>query len=163
MELLHGSNAKFERFNLSFIKSGDGLNKYGTGIYLTDSRETAERYILKGGFLYSVKLYNSATFHEWEAEIEEGLKEYFIRKLNKKGLTREAETMQEECGENGYNMWTLRDLYEIMSHTLTPAVLNEWLTIYGINGIKAENAMLEGSIYVAFDPEDIKILDTEQY
>jgi hypothetical protein len=163
MELLHGSNAQFERFNLSFLKSGDGLNKYGTGIYLTDSRETAERYILKGGYLYTVKLYNIGNFHEWGAEISEELKEYFIRKLNKKGLTREAETMQEECGENGYSMWTMRDLYEILSHTLTAPVLNDWLMIAGINGIKANNAMLEGSIYVAFDPEDLKILDTEAY
>jgi hypothetical protein len=35
--LYHGSDAVFDHFDLAMAGTGDGKNKYGYGIYLTDT------------------------------------------------------------------------------------------------------------------------------
>ena len=42
--LYHGSSADFDKFDLSYIKSGYGGTAYGYGIYLTDVLKTANEY-----------------------------------------------------------------------------------------------------------------------
>jgi hypothetical protein len=106
-------------------------------------------------------MYNADSFHEWEEPISEGLKSFFIRMLKSRGNYEDAYMVEEECGANKYPMWQFRSLYEIMHSTIGPDNLNEWLMVFGIYGIVAENAMLPGKIYVAFNPEDLTIIDNE--
>jgi hypothetical protein len=163
--LYHGSMQKFDKFDISKIKSGDGLTKYGFGFYFSDDESTALKYTTgKMRFIYQVKLYNTNSYAQWDDPIEDNFKQFLIRKLNKAGKTDNAETVEAECGneENGYDMWTTKEAYEILSGMLgSDKEASEWFAIGGINGIIAKNASLPGTIYVAFDEDDIKILDVE--
>lgn len=164
--LYHGSTTEFDKFDISKVKSGDGLNKYGCGIYFSDDIQTALKYTFgKQKFIYQVKLYNTSTYAHWDEPIEESFKKFLIRKLNKDGREKEATMVEDECGneENRLPMWTTRSAYEILTDILgSDKEASEWFCIGGVNGVIAENAMLKGTIYVAFDDDDIKILEVEK-
>ncbi len=57
----HGSACCFDKFSLSYLGTGEGKSKFGHGIYITSSYETAEHYAIKamhlnthciGGYCY---------------------------------------------------------------------------------------------------------------
>lgn len=43
----HGSACCFDKFSLSYLGTGEGKSKFGHGIYITSSKETAEHYAIK--------------------------------------------------------------------------------------------------------------------
>lgn len=43
-EFYHGSPYEFDKFNMSKVGSGDGLNKYGYGLYFADNEDLANYY-----------------------------------------------------------------------------------------------------------------------
>jgi hypothetical protein len=163
--LYHGSAKEFDKFDISKIKSGGGLTKYGFGFYFSDDRDTALKYTIgKKRIVYRVKLYNTDSYAEWDEPIEDHFKQFLIRKLRKVGKDDDAELIENECGneENGYDMWLTGTTYEILSSMLgSDKEASEWFSIGGINGIIAKNTSLPGTIYVAFDDSEIKILDVE--
>lgn len=84
----HGSHAKFDRFNLSHIGSGEGAQAFGWGVYLAQERNTAKSYSPRDFDMEEelLKLYNAAQYrfdqpamevlesamtHETMSEIEE--------------------------------------------------------------------------------------------
>lgn len=40
----HGSGANFDKFDLSFMSTGEGAQVHGWGVYLTESKDTAQSY-----------------------------------------------------------------------------------------------------------------------
>lgn len=51
----HGSNASFSKFNLEYVNTGNKMQAFGYGIYVTSSKEAAEKY---GKNIYKVKIPN---------------------------------------------------------------------------------------------------------
>jgi hypothetical protein len=52
----HGSDRKFDTFDMSKVGSGDGKSLGGWGIYFSDSREVSERYFTSNGFVNEYEL-----------------------------------------------------------------------------------------------------------
>jgi ADP-Ribosyltransferase in polyvalent proteins len=51
MKLWHGSDRRFDEFDMSKIGTGDGKSIGGWGIYFSDRRQVADRYALRKGQL----------------------------------------------------------------------------------------------------------------
>ena len=164
----HGSPYNFNKFDFDRIGSGDGLSKFGYGLYFTDTKELAEYYAKelsigehrKTGYnLYTVKLYNLNEFYPWEEELPHHIADCVMRKLDKIGKSDDAELMRNEYEEYG-QMWTTRSTYEILTHSLGGGKnTSEFLNLCGLSGVIAESIIMKGNIYVTYDDDNIKILD----
>jgi hypothetical protein len=167
----HGSPYQFDKFDINRIGSGDGLSKFGHGLYFTDNIDMAVYYakeLTKGkaketGFnLYTVKLFNLNEFYEWESETPQHVAECIIRKLLKAGKESDAELITNEYEEYG-NYWDLRTMYDILTHTLgNQKTVSEWLNICGVSGVISDAITHKGKIYTVYDDSLIKIIDVEK-
>jgi hypothetical protein len=84
--------------------------------------------------------------------------------LSENGHDSDAETIEQESGENGYEMWTMRNLYEFLQHIVGgQKQTSELLDNLGVPGIWATgvHAGLDDTIYVTFN-DNIKILGVEK-
>jgi hypothetical protein len=62
MQVYHGSDRKFDEFDLSKIGSGDGKSTGGWGIYFSDSEEVSQRYYTTNGFVREHEIKNGKYF-----------------------------------------------------------------------------------------------------
>lgn len=160
-ELYHGSRKEFSSFSLDFVKSGEGLNKYGRGIYLTDSTELAKYYAGENGYVYTVSVPSSnLTIYNWDEQIDGSLHGSVVAFLRDHDDERNADEMEEDHRSYG-DFWTMNQLYDWLTaihadDALTVTLLAEC----GCDGVKADDIDGRGTIYVVFDPSVIKILDT---
>lgn len=73
MELYHGTGAKFDQFSNDAINTGEAVQKYGYGIYLTDNIEIARYYANRAagtGYVYTVRVPNSLNIVDWNESID---------------------------------------------------------------------------------------------
>lgn len=164
----HGSPHVFDKFDFSKIGTGDGLNKYGYGLYFADREGTAMYYAKElsighfrstGFNLYIVKLLGLDQFYEWEEEIPLEVQDCVIYKLKKMGNEDDANQVTQEYEEYG-QAWSLRNMYEYLTHILgSTKNVSEFLNICGVNGVIAQSPAHSGNIYVAYADDVIKILD----
>lgn len=170
-EFYHGSPHKFDKFDMDKVGSGDGLNKFGFGLYFADHRDTAEYYarelsiedLKKTGFnIYTVNLLDLDNFYEWDHEIPEDLFLKIADKLEEQGYEDDAETMRQEL-DDYQTTWSMGSTYEITRDTIggdkeATTFLNE----LGISGIIAQSPAHEGNVYVAFSDDIVKITNIDQ-
>lgn len=158
----HGSSYDFDKFDMSKVGTGDGLSKYGFGLYFTDNKELAEYYAFgKSKYIYTVKLYDLDNYYEWESPTPEQVYERIYIKLQKYNYNKDAEEMKQEQEEYG-ETWEIKSLYSWLTTVLKSApTVTEWLNIAGISGVIAEDIHGRGKIYVAFDDDNIKIIEKE--
>ena len=167
----HGSPYQFDKFDINRIGSGDGLSKFGHGLYFTDNIDMAVYYakeLTKGklketGFnLYTVKIFNLDEFYSWEEETPTHVAECIVRKLIKAGKERDAELITNEYEEYG-NYWDLRTMYDVLTHSLGgQKTASEWFNICGVSGVISDAITHRGKIYTVYDDSLIKILDVEK-
>lgn len=163
----HGSPYEFDRFDINRVGSGDGMSKFGYGLYFSDNEQTAMYYakeLSKGsakvnGFnLYTVKIYNLDSFYEWEEPTDDGIAHCIIRKLAKKGHPM-AETIQQEFEEYD-RYWELRNMYGILTDILgSEKETSDFLSICGMGGVIGESPAHNGKVYTVYDDSLIKIID----
>ena len=162
----HGSPHLFDTFSLDHVGSGDTLNKYGFGLYFTDTLELAEFYAnelsigkLKetGMNIYEVKISGLDRFYNWNESMPDYVYSNIIDKLNSDGYESSAEQINDEYEEYG-DMWSVDSFYQYLEATLgTNKEVSEFLNICGMNGIITEDRNDRGNIYVCFDDTLIKI------
>jgi len=162
----HGSAYDFDKFDMTKIGSGDGLNKYGYGLYFADNEELAAYYAkensigkTKANMIYTVKLYGLDTFYEWESETPENIYACVIRKLEKRGLEGHAEEIKHDNEEYG-DRWSIQNLYNWLKVVLkSEPKTTEFLYTCELNGTIADDIHGRGKIYVAYSDDIIKIVD----
>ena len=163
----HGSAYEFDQFDINKVGSGDGLNKFGYGLYFTDSESLAEYYASEnykakgtGLNIYKVKLYELEYFYPWEEECSEEIYSNVIRSLTDLGYEKDANDMQEEYEEYG-DRWPIRSLYKWLASVFgSSKEVTKFLYKNGISGVIADDIDDRGKIYVAFSDRIIKIVDT---
>lgn len=100
MELYHGTGAKFNRFSNEHINTGEEVQKYGYGIYLTNSIDVAKYYASRAagdGYVYKVKIPNSLNIVNWNESIDP----YNVGEMAKKIIGEdEWDTEIDEMNEN---------------------------------------------------------------
>lgn len=173
LELYHGSAREFSKFDFEKVGTGDGLNKYGFGLYFTDSPEVAEWYArdlalgAKKVFVYTVKV--RGEFYEWEERIDQGILDKVVRKLDGMAFEVDAEQIQDEHRDfDESEFWSIRNLYEWLSHVLGgKKQASEFLSGIGIDGVYTDDNGTQtqqhgGKLYVAFSNDIVRITDTRE-
>lgn len=162
--LYHGSKYDFSSFDLSKIGTGEGLQKYGYGIYLTNSLTLAEYYatqIRKNSTIYTVKVPLNFRIYDWDGEIDDWLQSEIVDSLESKGYERDAMQIVEEY-ESYREYITMNQLYDIVSHVVgSPIEASKMFSDLGLDGVKAEDIQGRGQIFVIFNPERLRIIDKD--
>ena len=76
MELFHSSPKQFDKFDLSKIGDTTGVNKYGFGLYFSDSYDDVVKHAYQNTlpkqniFIYTVKVFNSDYIVEYEEQVK---------------------------------------------------------------------------------------------
>lgn len=162
----HGSASEFDKFDMNKVGSGDGLNKYGYGIYFADNEDLARFYaneLSLGGkpkYIYQVRLYRLDDFLPWDEQIPEYLYIKIANKLDKLGHDNMAQTMREEL-ESYQETYTMDQMYDLLRDTIgEDKKVTEFLNVLGVEGVIADDIQGRGKIYVAFSSDVINIQDT---
>lgn len=167
----HGSPYEFDKFDTNKIGTGDGLTKFGHGLYFADDVNTAIFYakelskgeFKKNGFnLYTVKIYNLDSFYNWDDETPTYVSECIVRKLYKMGKSKDAEQIEEEYEEYG-KYWEFRNTYQTLIYILGGRKeTSEFLTLCGVGGVIGKSPNHNGKIYTVYDDGLIKVINTEK-
>jgi hypothetical protein len=168
-EFYHGSPHVFDKFDIEKVGTGDGLNKFGFGLYFSDNYSAAVYYakelsigdLRKTGFnIYVVKLLGLDDYVEWDSEVDSGIIMTVANKLRKLGKNEEVEQLLQETEE--YN-WSFRNLYSWLEVVLeNKKNTSQLLYLCGINGVKTQDHFHGGNIYVAFSDTMVKIIDVQK-
>lgn len=166
----HGTPHVFNRFDMSKVGTGDGLSKYGHGLYFADTIEAAQYYakdltvgkLRDNGYnLYTVRLLRLADYVEWERGLDEDRIHEVCRSLERAGHEDTADEVLDEY--RSYGDYTMESLYSMVSSTLGgDREATELMYDAGIAGVIVEHVFLDCKVYVAFSDENVKIIDSEQ-
>ena len=165
----HGSPYEFNNFDMSKIGSGDGLNKYGYGLYFADREDTAEYYAQDltlgkhketGLNIYEVKL--NGEFYQWDYEIPQHIHQCVIDKLRGIGKEDDADEMEREAEEYG-DLWSMDSLYQWLMYVIgSPENTSKFLVTCGVDGVIAQSPAHEGNVIVAYDDNAINITNRKK-
>ena len=162
----HGTPYQFDKFDISKIGSGDGLNKFGYGFYFADREETAEYYANElsigdqkatGFNIYDVRLIGD--FLNWNEEIPPHVHDCVATNLRKIGKEDDADQMDQELEDYG-TYWDMNSLYEILEYVVgSPKNASALLVKCGVDGVIAQSPAHEGNVIVMYNDQGIKITD----
>jgi hypothetical protein len=71
IQVYHGSDRKFDEFDMTKVGTGDGKSMGGWGIYFSDKEEVSQRYYTTHGFVREHEIKNGNYF-DLDAVIEDG-------------------------------------------------------------------------------------------
>ena len=162
--LYHGSNYDFDKFDLSHVGKGEGLQKFGFGVYLTDTEKLSNFYAtqLKGTqIIYQCRIPSYSVLYEWGSPVDGTLHEKYINYLNENDFEKDAEKLENEYEQ--YNEYMdFSNYYRILVHLLgSSKKASEEFVNFGIDGCVADDISERGTIYVIFDASLIKIIDKD--
>lgn len=162
--LYHGSNFDFDKFDLSHVGKGEGLQKFGFGVYLTDTEKLSNFYAtqLKGTqVIYQCRIPSDTVLYKWDSPVDDTLHRKFINYLNKNDFEEDAEKLENEY-EQYHEYMDFVSYYRILVHLLgSPKKASEAFVGFGIDGCIADDISKRGTIYVIFDTTLIKIIDKD--
>ncbi len=115
IDVWHGSDRNFDRFDISKVGSGDGKSLGGWGIYFSDDEDVSRNYSTNKGFVREFKL-KSGNYFDLDETLDYDIANLIIKKLKKTGVD---ENDVEEF-ENDYvayaNDSTNKQVYEWLSY-----------------------------------------------
>ena len=163
--LYHGSNYDFSKFDLAHIGKGEGMQKFGYGVYLTNTKKLAKFYAtqLKGTqILYECRIPKDSRLYEWDSIVDEYLFNKVHNYLIKHDFEEDAERIQKEFEDYDEYM-EFEAYYRIVSHLFggdkqASKIFND----LNIDGCVANDRHNRGKIFVIFDPTNIKILEKSE-
>lgn len=167
MELYHSSPNDFDTFSLSQVKSTTDINKYGYGFYFGANEEDvighAHTQFIQGRpfYVYLVKILDSPNIVGYEDEINDYHFQKIVRQLHKMDKSDETEQLEEERQEYGMNN---RQVYDWLTGVFSAKEASAIFDTAHIVGFKIDGTgWYNGTIYTIFNPENIKILDKQEY
>ena len=153
IDVYHGSDRKFDTFDLNKIGSGDGKNLGGWGIYFSDSEDVAQRYFLKSGFVKRYQLRRGEYFNLDEYGDESGAN-LILEKLQNRNVSEDdLEEFQTDIIGYIYDT-TNKQIYDWLSYVLgSEKEFSLFLNIYlGYNGNKFKDRVnIDATNYVVYD------------
>jgi hypothetical protein len=160
--LYHGSTQKFDRFELGHSDLGENLNKFGYGVYLTDTEDLASYYANgKESYIYQCSIPRfSMNLIEWDDNVDEFLYRKVANSLSALGYESDAESLIEELNSYGDTIST-DSLYNITKDLIGEEEASKLFIKCGVDGFVANDINNRGRIYVILDPSRIKIVDVQ--
>ena len=160
----HGSPKKFNRFDLSFLGTGDGRSVYGDGVYLSLKRDEAETYS-NNGYLYTVDVagYNGDNYILWNESLGRGIAGRVAEALKKEGAP-ECDELAEKIIQDGGKMKG-EMLFMYLREIFYPNQLGELFRTANVSGalvpsktVARRDRLIDLVIY---KPEDVRITNIE--
>ena len=174
LQLFHGSQADFDKFDVAYMSSGWGQQAYGYGFYVAAQKDTAIQYG-RGGIVYTVEIPSDGLY----------LSNKSISKREALGVARKFfkyYTTEDEYGKEAYaghenEFWDEECRYvadcsdgESLYGTIASIIgsdrqTSKWLNKIGYTGIMLYYKSGDGKPllnYVIFNPTDIKIISKER-
>ena len=152
IHVYHGSDRKFDKFDITKVGSGDGKNLGGWGIYFSDNIEVCKRYNSNTGFLKEFELYDGDYF-DFDETISDGNR--IMRQLRKIGVD-DNEIEQFQTDYLDYGDVTNRQAYEWLGYVLGgQKEASLFLKSIGYTGNTMKDRWDEGRNYIVFDTDDI--------
>jgi hypothetical protein len=114
-------------------------------------------------FIYQCRLNDVDDYRGWEEEIDPNLQHTICNHLRSLGHDSDAETIENESGENGYAFWTLRNVYEFLDAILgTAKEASMFLVKCGVPGVynTGSHAGMTDTVFTSFT-DDIRILNVQ--
>lgn len=169
----HGSPYLFDKFDMSKVGTGDGLSKYGYGLYFSDNISAASYYAKElsigkfrnSGFnLYEVRLRQASKYLLWDDYIPDNIFQHICDKLEDLGMLSDVDTIKNDTSEeNGYSMWSVHSFYEYLEVILlSKKEATNFLYECGVYGVSQEDVNHGGTIYVAYSDSDVNIIQVEK-
>lgn len=174
----HGSGADFERFDHSFMNSGEGAQAFGYGTYVTAHEATAYRYGLRGkvrtkkGNLYEVEIPESG-YIQWDEDVNadelRSLYEALPREKVEAVLPEEFKGMDSYDGISAWSesvfpgeSTTGEKVYRAIGYILgSEKAASEFLNKQGYTGIAYEADGAKN--YVIFNEDDAQITEHTRF
>lgn len=175
MELYHGSQAAFDKFDLAFLSSGWGQQEYGYGIYLSDSKQCALEYSKKG-YVYICNVPEGKYLRDTSISRAEARRiaikffKYYttVDDYGKEAYKGNEQIFWDEECKYVAECISGDDIYGTISSLLgSDKDTSNFLHSIGYKGLKLRSS--DGStgkkfkIYVIFDPNDIEIIEKKKY
>lgn len=88
IDVYHGSDRKFDVFDMNKIGSGDGKLLGGWGLYFSDSKDVSDRYKTNNGFIKPYEIPDGEYFN-LDEELDETTSNIIVKKLMKKDISPE--------------------------------------------------------------------------
>ena len=166
----HGTPHVFNSFDMSKVGTGDGLSKYGFGLYFASTVAAAKHYAedltignLRGsGYnLYTVRLTRLAEYVEWEDSLDDSRIRRVCHILERAGFEENADEILDEY--RSYGDYTMDSLYAVVASTVgSEKQASDIMYKADIVGVIADHMFLDCKVYVAFSDQNIKIINSEQ-
>ena len=116
VDVFHGTDQKFDSFNLNKIGSGDGRSLGGWGIYFSDDASVSSQYKTDKGVIKKYRLLSSDFFNLNDG-LNNGYAQTILRGLRNIGVD-EAEINEFISDYIDYDETTNYQAYEWLSHVL---------------------------------------------
>lgn len=171
-EFYHGSPYEFDKFDMTKVGTGDGLSKYGRGIYFTTDKEGAIDYAReltlgkihgKSGLnVYTVGFTDgTSNFVKWDDEIPQWVFDGVVESFRDMDKDADADGLVYEFEMYG-DMITMDSMYQYVDAVLGSDSVIEFLHDIGIDGVITKNVWVTGLIYVAYTDDIIHIRNVEK-
>lgn len=162
----HASNKSFESFDLSFVKTGAEITKYGYGFYFASTFNDALNHckqLLKGCYIYTCKLRNRDNIKEYHEQIDYFEFKKLMEKLADLGYEEDAESYMQEYEEYD-GEFTYGDVYGLIAALKDAKFASQIFSKIFITGFEINQDLInyKNPIYVIFDTDDIKIIEKER-
>ena len=159
----HGSQMKFDTFIMDKVGTGDGLNKFGFGLYFAESEELAKYYAgenkNKGAFLYEVQVKELENFHNWDEQTPDDIYSNVISSLERLGKDSDVEEIKQDMEDYG-DKWSIDSLYQWLTVVLgSQKATSAFLYKNGLSGVIADDLHDRGKIFVAYSDSIVRIID----
>ena len=160
--LYHGTDSKYDEFDLEKVGSADGKSKGGWGIYLTNDRDVAAQYITTQGKIHEYQL-KRGNFFDLD-DVIAGQGDQILIGLRKTGKVSDEDLEEFETDYLGYEHdVTNQQAYEWLSYVLgTEKNASLFLKNLGYDGNKfRDKTNPDSKNYVVYDLSIIKKFDGE--
>lgn len=156
IDVYHGSDRKFDVFDMSKIGSGDGNSKGGWGIYFSDNEDVSRSYSTNRGFVKQYRLKNGNYFNLDES-LDYSVANLILNKMKKTRIKKsDIEEFESDFIEYA-NETTNKQVYDWLSF-VCGSEKNASLFLYSIGFIGntfSDRTNREATNYVVFDTHSI--------
>lgn len=174
IEVYHGTGKEFSSFLMDKVGTGEGLQKFGYGLYFTESTEVAKFYAeqaIEGSVIYKVSIPSNLYLAEWDAPADTYARDILQQAEENEWKESDVEDLMDGFGlSDAYRGQpeTFGSIYDLIADTIGgQKKASEFLLNAGIDGIKYQSGTLSGMVndsdfdnYVIFDQNVVKIQET---
>ena len=165
-----GTGADFNKFSTDFVGKGEGVSKFGWGLYFTDKKDIAKYYAERSSAkqgerkIYETKI-NDDNLLNWDLNIDESINDKIIKTLEEQGFESDSQQLRDDFDSYGETM-NGDSIYSFLSEALgSEKKASEFLSKIGIGGVVADTVIdnKDTKVYVMFKADNLDIINQTKF